>query len=294
MESFRFTAEKKDVPLYLDFDEDLPKTIAGDPNRLTQILNNLVSNAVKFTEEGSVGIIVDLEERSDDRLKILFTITDTGIGISEDKQEEIFKSFTQERNETSRVFGGTGLGLTISKKLIDLQGGSIDLDSEKGKGSTFYVELPFKTEEHADEQRATLRKNDEESPDSLRGTKVMLVEDNAINQKVMMRFLEKWNIEVIIAENGSEAVKKMKETKSVNLVLMDLQMPEMDGYEATRQIRELEDKYKSDVPIIALTAAALKEVKENVFASGMNDFLTKPFNPPELQKKLEFYILDKA
>jgi CheY-like chemotaxis protein len=294
LESFRFTAEKKDVPLYLDFDEDLPETIAGDPNRLTQILNNLVSNAVKFTKEGSVGIIVEQKERNDDQLKILFTITDTGIGISKEKQEEIFKSFTQERSETSRVFGGTGLGLTISKKLVDLQDGSIDLESEKGKGSTFYVELPFKTKEHAEEKRSNLRKNENDMPDSLRGTKVMLVEDNAINQKVMIRFLEKWDIEVVLAEDGRQAVEKMKELSSINLVLMDLQMPEMDGYEATRKIRELSNKYKSSVPIVALTAAALKEVKEKVFASGMNDYLTKPFNPPELQKKLEFYILDKT
>jgi signal transduction histidine kinase/ActR/RegA family two-component response regulator len=294
LESFRFTAEKKDVALYLDVDEDLPQNIAGDPNRLTQILNNLVSNAVKFTEEGSIGIVVELKERSDDQLRILFTITDTGIGISEDKQEEIFKSFTQERSETSRVFGGTGLGLTISQKLVNLQDGTINLESEKGEGSTFYVELPFKTEEHAEEQRSSLRKNEEEMPESLRGTKVMLVEDNAINQKVMVRFLEKWDIEIVIAENGKQAVEKMDEMSSINLVLMDLQMPEMDGYEATQKIRELDDKYKSTVPIIALTAAALKEVKEKVFASGMNDYLTKPFNPPELQKKLEFYILDKT
>ncbi|WP_440999947.1 ATP-binding protein [Fodinibius sp. SL11] len=294
LESFRFTAEKKDVPLYLDYDEDLPESIGGDPNRLTQILNNLVSNAVKFTEEGSVGIIADLTERDEDQLKIQFTITDTGIGISEDKQGEIFKSFTQERSETSRVFGGTGLGLTISKKLVDLQGGTIDLESEKGKGSTFYVELPFKTKGKAEEQRASLRNHTKEMPESLQGTKVMLVEDNAINQKVMIRFLEKWDIEVILAENGRQAVEKMTEISAVNLVLMDLQMPEMDGYEATRRIRKLDNKYKSDVPIVALTAAALKEVKEKVFASGMNDYLTKPFNPPELHKKLEYYILDKT
>ncbi|PAU95121.1 hybrid sensor histidine kinase/response regulator [Aliifodinibius salipaludis] len=294
LESFRFTAEKKDVPLYLDFDDKLPETIAGDPNRLTQILNNLVSNAVKFTEEGSVGVVVELKERNEGKLNIQFTITDTGIGISEDKQEEIFESFTQERSETSRVFGGTGLGLTISKKLIDLQGGSIDLESEKGKGSTFYIELPFKTKEHADEQRSSLRKNEEKIPESLHGTRIMLVEDNAINQKVMIRFLEKWDIEVVLAENGYEAVEKMKENSTINLVLMDLQMPEMDGYEATQRIRGLENKYKSNVPIIALTAAALQEVKEKVFASGMNDYLTKPFNPPDLKKKLEFYILNNA
>lgn len=294
LESFRFTAQKKDVPLYLDLDEDLPEEITGDPNRLTQILNNLVSNAVKFTEEGSVGIVVEQMAKKNDQLEILFTVTDTGIGISEDKQEEIFESFTQERTETSRVFGGTGLGLTISKKLVELQGGTITVESEKGKGSTFYVELPFQTGDPQEEKGTRVHATESrKTSNSLKGVKVMLVEDNAINQKVMMRFLEKWDIEVILAENGIEAVEHMEATNAISLVLMDLQMPQMNGYEATRKIRELDNSYKSDVPIIALTAAALNEVKEKVFASGMNDYLTKPFNPPELQKKLEYYILEK-
>jgi signal transduction histidine kinase/ActR/RegA family two-component response regulator len=290
LESFRFTAEKKDVMLYLDLDDDIPDVISGDPNRLTQILNNLVSNAVKFTEEGSVGIVVEEKESDTDHLELLFTVTDTGIGISEEKQKEIFKSFTQERTDTSRVFGGTGLGLTISKKLVELQGGEIYLESEKGKGSTFYVELPFESSEETNGEASSFSKFS--TPDTLKGSTVMLVEDNAINQKVMMRFLDKWEIEVVLAEDGKEAVEEIQENY-VSLVLMDLQMPEMDGYEATRKIRELSDNQKSEVPIIALTAAALKEVKEKVFASGMNDYLTKPFNPSELQKKLEYYILNK-
>lgn len=295
LESFRFSAQKKDVSLYLDLDEDLPKVISGDPNRLTQILNNLVSNAVKFTEEGSVGILVEKKEGNDNHLNLIFTVTDTGIGIAEEKHEEIFESFTQERTDTSRVFGGTGLGLTISKKLVELQGGTIRLESEKGKGSTFYIELPFKRQDQAEGKRLSAHGNDSKRmPDSLKGTKVMLVEDNAINQKVMMRFLEKWDIEVVLAENGHEAVEIMEDSTTINLVLMDLQMPEMDGYDATRKIRELDNKYKSNVPIIALTAAALNEVKEKVFASGMNDYLTKPFNPPELQRKLEYYILERV
>ncbi len=294
LESFRFTAQKKDVPLYLDLDEELPKVITGDPNRLTQILNNLVSNAVKFTEEGSVGIVAEKQETNNGQLKILFTVTDTGIGISKDKQETIFESFTQERTDTSRVFGGTGLGLTISKKLIELQGGTISLESTKGKGSTFHVELPFKGAAQTESEEPGVHAAEgKKSPNSLKGAKVMLVEDNAINQKVMMRFLEKWDIEVVLAENGVEAVEQMETTAAISLVLMDLQMPQMDGYEATRKIRELDSKYKSNVPIVALTAAALNEVKEKVFASGMNDYLTKPFNPPELQKKLEYYIVEK-
>lgn len=292
LESFRFTAEKKDVSLYLDLDEEIPPTIVGDPNRLTQILNNLVSNAVKFTEEGSVGLVVSLNEKSEEELIIEYVVADTGIGISEEKQEAIFDSFTQEKSETSRVFGGTGLGLTISKKLVELQGGKIELDSEKGQGSTFTVTMPFKVEKAADDER-THQTVDQHMSNSLSGATVMLVEDNAINQKVMIRFLEKWNIEVVLAENGVEAVQKMEDNAAINMVLMDLQMPEMDGYEATRNIRQLDSKYKANIPIIALTAAALKEVKEKVFASGMNDYLTKPFNPPELQKKLEHYILEQ-
>ena len=290
LESFRFTAEKKDVKLNLDIDEGLPEMIVGDPNRLTQILNNLVSNAVKFTEDGGVSLSAELISEGDQELDLLFSVTDTGIGISEDKQNEIFESFTQERTDTSRVFGGTGLGLSISKKLVDLQGGEISLESEKGEGSTFYVELPFEKKEDVDVEKHTFTQFD--TPDSLKGTTVLLVEDNAINQKVMTRFLDKWDISVIVAEDGKEAVTEMKKNY-VHLVLMDLQMPEMDGYEATRQIRELDDNKKSNVPVLALTAAALKEVREKVFASGMNDYLTKPFNPSELQKKLEYYILNK-
>jgi signal transduction histidine kinase len=288
LESFRFTAEKKEVLLYVDNEDDLPENIVGDPNRLTQILNNLVSNAVKFTDEGSVGIVVEKKELQGDRLTLLFTVIDTGIGISEEKQKQIFESFTQERTDTSRIFGGTGLGLTISKKLIEFQGGNISLESEKGEGSKFIVELPFKIPDEESVETGTLSQHDK--PESLKGTTVLLVEDNAINQKVMTRFLDKWDINVIVAEDGKQALEVMKEN-FVNLVLMDLQMPNIDGYEATRLIREMDEKQKSEVPIVALTAAALKEVKEKVFASGMNDYLTKPFNPNELQKQLKHYIL---
>jgi signal transduction histidine kinase/ActR/RegA family two-component response regulator len=291
LESFRFTAEKKDVSIYSDIDDDIPETIVGDPNRLTQILNNLVSNAVKFTEEGSVGLIVEKKESNADELKLLFKITDTGVGISPEKQAEIFESFTQERTDTSRVFGGTGLGLTISQKLVELQDGSIEVESEKDEGSTFYVTLPFEVSENAEVDPHTVS-NKHTMPDSLQGASVLLVEDNAINQKVMTRFLDKWSIDVEVAENGEQAIEMISDSY-FNLVLMDLQMPIMDGYEATRMIRELDDKQKSNIPVLALTAAALKEVREKVFASGMNDYLTKPFNPSELQKKLEYYILDK-
>ena len=293
MESFRFTADKKGVERFLEISEDIPQTIVGDPNRLTQILNNLLSNSVKFTDEGRVGIRVDVKQQQGGQIRLLFSVEDTGIGISKEKQKEIFNSFTQERAETSRLFGGTGLGLAISKRLVELQDGEIYVESEKGEGSTFYVELPFVIgDESSGDISSSKNENEKATPESLEGKTVLLVEDNIINQKVMMRFLERLNIKTLVAENGEKAVDMLQEN-DIQLVLMDLQMPVMDGYEATQCIRELGNRKKSDIPIVALTAAALKEVKEKVFAAGMNDYLTKPFNPSVLQNKLEYYILEK-
>jgi len=289
IESFRFNTKKKGIYLKSEIDENLPTVIRGDSARLTQILNNLVSNAVKFTQEGGVTIKVKCLEMDDEKAKVLFAVSDTGVGIAEEKQAAIFESFTQERADTTRVFGGTGLGLTISKKLVALQNGNIYVESEKGKGSTFFVELEFEIGESADVEFAGGVSTNWDL-NSLEGIRVLLVEDNPINQKVMNRFLDRWDMEIIVANNGKEALDFIQD-ENFHIVLMDLQMPEMDGYEATRQIRMMDESRKRNVPIIALTAAALKEVKEQVFASGMNDFITKPFNPNELQNKLERHIL---
>jgi CheY-like chemotaxis protein/two-component sensor histidine kinase len=290
LESFRFTAEKKEISLKLKTGDELPRKVVGDPNRLTQILNNLVSNAVKFTDEGKVVVSVEKKEESQDQITLLFAVEDTGIGIASQKQEDIFESFTQERSDTSRMFGGTGLGLSISKKLVALQNGNMHLESEKGKGSTFYIELSFGIDEKSDDQKRSF--SEQGKAVSLEGATVLLAEDNAINQKVMLRFLDKWKINPIVVEDGEEVLSALKNNK-VHLVLMDLQMPKMDGYEATRKIRQLDDK-KSEVPVVALTAAALTEVRDKVFDAGMDDYLTKPFNPTEMQKKLEYYILGDA
>jgi len=287
LESFRFTAEKKEVSLELKTSDKLPRRVVGDPNRLTQILNNLVSNAVKFTDEGKVVVSVEKKDQLQDQITLLFAVEDTGIGIAPQKQEDIFESFTQERSDTSRMFGGTGLGLSISKKLVALQNGDIHLESEKGKGSTFYIELSFGVDEKSDNKKMSISKQNKVA--DLEGSTVLLAEDNAINQKVMLRFLDKWKINPIVVEDGEEVLNALKNNK-VHLVLMDLQMPKMDGYEATRKIRQLNDK-KSEVPVVALTAAALTEVRDKVFDAGMDDYLTKPFNPTEMQKKLEYYIL---
>lgn len=286
LESFKVTAKNKGIDLKTDVNEKIPNVLIGDPARLTQILNNLFSNALKFTEEGEVCLSIKMLEELEESVQLQFAISDTGIGIEKERVETIFDSFTQASQNTKRLFGGTGLGLTISKQLVELQGGDISVESEEGEGSTFYVELTF--------AKGSDKPEKDESPENdtskgLGGLKVLLAEDNLVNQKVMLRFLERWNVDMKVVDNGEEALKALKE-EYFDVILMDLQMPMMDGYEASEAIRKLDDPYKRKIPIIALTAAALKEVREKVYASGMNDFVTKPFNPAELEQKLHKYI----
>lgn len=288
IESFKNTAKNKGIELETTIGDGIPNVLIGDPARLTQILNNLFSNALKFTEEGKVRLDISTVEVFDEAIRLQFAISDTGIGIENERVDTIFDSFTQASQNTKRLFGGTGLGLTISKQLTELQGGSISVESEEGRGSTFFVELTFeKSESSSDEAKSITAHQD--STKSLSGLKVLLAEDNLVNQKVMVRFLERWNVEMKVVDNGEEAVEAIKES-NYDVVLMDLQMPKMDGYEASEHIRKLDDPYKRKIPIIALTAAALKEVREKVYASGMNDFVTKPFNPAELEQKLFQFI----
>lgn len=285
LESFKLTARNKGIQIEASIEEDVPNTLIGDPARLTQILNNLFSNALKFTEEGLVKLRINAVEDFDSSLKVQFAISDTGIGIEEQRVETIFESFTQASQDTKRLFGGTGLGLTISKQLVELQGGDIYVESELGQGSTFFVELTFEKGKVKDEESSSAKHGDGKS---IAGLRVLLAEDNMVNQKVMVRFLERWNVDMTVVDDGLQAVEALKEN-NFDVVLMDLQMPNMDGYEASESIRKLDDPYKRKTPIIALTAAALKEVREKVYASGMTDFVTKPFNPADLEHKLFEY-----
>lgn len=281
-ESFRTTAHNKKVNLKTEIASNLPKYLVGDPNKLIQILNNLVSNALKFTEKGSVNILVQSNGENDDTIDVEFKVIDTGVGIEEDRLDSIFESFVQANNTTRRLYGGTGLGLSISKKLVELQGGKILAESEVGKGSEFKVCLNFdklEGKEHTGEGKV------EQKIDKVLDLRVLVAEDNLINQKVMQSFLRRWEIEAVVVSNGIEAIKELNEG-NFDLILMDLEMPEMDGYEAATEIRKMEDPVKREVPIFALTAAALNEVKERVFSVGMNDFVTKPFNPVELKRKI--------
>ncbi|MEM8886568.1 MAG: ATP-binding protein [Bacteroidota bacterium] len=287
-EAIGVKAKAKGIGLRIYMDSALPEVVVGDPTRLSQILNNLIGNAVKFTEKGKVTVDIALREEKDDKLYIDFEVEDTGIGIPEDKIASVFESFTQSNSTITRKYGGTGLGLSITKRLIELQGSEIKLESELGVGSKFYFTLPL--------QRSKRKAIREESLDSaplvesLKGIKVLLVEDNKVNQMVAKKFLSHWGIDVEIAENGLIATELVRQLE-FDIILMDLHMPVMDGYTATKTIRSFEEPRFQDLPIIALTASVLQPTQKGVREVGMTDFVSKPFKPEELNRKIAKYVL---
>jgi PAS domain S-box-containing protein len=276
VESFRVLVKEKRLELILEKGDQLPDYIKGDPTRLSQILNNLMSNAVKFTHEGHVKLIARGSEIRNQRSRLYFEVEDTGIGIPKEKQDVIFESFSQASSATTRKYGGTGLGLSITKKLVDLQDGKISLESVPGKGTSFKIELEYEVElkPQSEEKQVSDEKTD------LSDYFLLLVEDNKMNQLVAKKFLSKWGIHFDIAENGLEAMQKVEE-KDYDLILMDLHMPEMDGYEATERIRKM-PAGKREVPIVALSASASPSVKEKMKELGMDGFVAKPFSPKDL------------
>lgn len=283
-QSHSLLAKEKNIKLTLTIDSELPDMIVGDSGRLSQILANLVANGIKFTEWGHVTVEVIQKEKTKQSIMIEFIISDTGIGIPKEKLDHIFERFTQESSDSTRKYGGTGLGLAISKKLIELHGSNINIESKVGVGSKFHFTIEF--------QLPISKSPDNDlnlfSPEHrLEGVRVLLVEDNEINQLVVNKFLKKWRVNSELAVNGKIAVEKISQNE-YELILMDLQMPVMDGYEATIEIRKMSDK-KSIVPIIALTASAVSEVKDKVIQAGMDDFISKPFAPDELFKKIAFF-----
>ncbi|MCS6833817.1 MAG: ATP-binding protein, partial [Flammeovirgaceae bacterium] len=284
-------AEEKKISLQLaQPTEELHHELLGDIVRFNQVMTNLVSNAVKFTEKGRVVIAYKILEENDASITLQFSVSDTGIGIPAEKLEAIFESFTQATPDTTRRFGGTGLGLAISKKLIELQGGKIWVESQLGVGTTFYFTLSFEKGAplaHPNETPSLPASNTEE--DSLQGMKVLLVEDNKMNVMVAKKLLEKWQLEISYASDGEEAVEKVKQSPTFDVILMDLHMPNMDGVEATRQIRLLPGDYFQHVPIIALTASASVDTRERVLRAGMNACVVKPFNPSNLHEMLRKY-----
>lgn len=284
---FQISANENKSVITLSIAEGLPRYVKGDPTRLSQILTNLVGNAIKFTKNGTVSIVLKLLEKSSERVSILFEITDTGIGIPEDKQQAIFDSFTQATQETTRKYGGTGLGLGITKRLLEMQGSKIMLKSTVGEGSTFSFILQC---EYNDKKQETNNEPAKNIFSPFAKQRILVVEDNLANQLVAKKFLSKWELKVSIAEDGEVALKLL-ESEDFDLILMDIQMPKMDGYEATKAIRKMQ-KYEN-IPIIALTASISSGVSEKVFGAGMNDHILKPFEPELLYTKINFWLNHK-
>ncbi len=271
-------AEEKGLRLIEEIGSDVPLALKGDPTRLRQILLNLIGNAVKFTDEGSVKIQVNIQRRMPEKnkLALYFAVEDTGIGIDEDGQKRLFNPFSQADNTISRRFGGTGLGLAICKKLVEAMHGTIAIDSEAGKGSVFYFVVPL---EPGNENAIV---NDQDSKIDLPPLSILIVDDNEINQKVVTGLLAKYKHKTIAVSNGLEAVNAVKDNDIFDVILMDMEMPVMNGVEATQEIRRLDDPEKSQTPIIAMTANVVNEDIEKCRAAGMNDYTSKPINPDKM------------
>jgi len=284
--SFTFTAQEKNLDLVFRMNNDIPQKVVGDQVRLTQVLTNLMNNAIKFTHQGEVKVTLLLLEETTEDINIRFSVKDTGVGIPKEKQQLIFERFTQANPETIRKFGGTGLGLAIVKRLLELQGSQIHLESQEAQGSRFYFDLRLKKHMPAAKRNFNAI-DDKETLKNTKGQRILLVEDTKINQLVVAKFLKTWHLKIEYASNGIEAIEQAKQNE-YDLILMDLQMPEMDGYDATHHIRKIEAHV--DTPIIALTASALVEERERAFKAGVTDYLTKPFSPNELYNKIIRYV----
>jgi PAS domain S-box-containing protein len=269
-------AQSKNLKLFISLDPKLPPLLSGDPIRLNQIMINLIGNAVKFTAKGSVSVDCEVMERINNKVKLRFSVKDTGIGIPREKLATVFDRFTQAENNTTRNFGGTGLGLSIAKRLIELQGGEIFVNSKPGKGSEFYFTVEYMI---ADGKEYTLVLHNRKKTEGVfKGKKALVVEDNPLNQKLVLTLLKNEGFDAEVAENGQIAVDLLKE-KTYGIILMDLQMPVLDGYEATRKIRR---EVKSTIPIIAMTANAMAGEQERCMDTGMDDYITKPFKAASL------------
>lgn len=285
----RIQAKEKGLQLLLEIDEEIEQIpISTDPTRISQILFNLTGNAIKFTSIGSIKIQVKILDKDADKINVRFSITDTGIGINTEKMESIFEPFTQASTSTTRNYGGTGLGLAIVKRLLTLFESSVHLESEEGKGSKFWFDISFKRNNQALDSDNTGK----EQIFDLNGLRVLVVEDNPVNSLLLKKIFQKWSNIPDFARDGYEALVKVS-ANTYDLILMDIHMPLLDGYETTLKIRELSDKQKSTVPIIALTASVSNNLSDKIREAGMNDYLSKPYNPKELYSKLREIALKK-
>jgi signal transduction histidine kinase/CheY-like chemotaxis protein len=291
---FKTLAEGKGIELKLEVDEKFDTPVITDPTRISQVITNLVHNAVKFTNKGSISLKIIVNEKKDDNITLTISVSDTGIGIPQEKQKVIFEQFTQADSSTSRSFGGTGLGLSICKSILEKQGSKLQLASEFGKGSTFYFTqtfaIPKQSEKKIEKIIVEPIAENNQAEDSLQGANILLVEDNELNVMVATKFLEKWGAETDVALNGLEALQKFNPEKH-HLILMDMHMPILDGYETTIRMRQQGVK----VPIVILTASIHTQENKKILACGATDIVMKPFEPNAfrntLKKHLDFLYL---
>lgn len=277
--SLRLRAEEKGLLFEWNLDERIAPRLLGDVHRLNQIITNLIGNAIKFTPQGKVRLEITQVGESNEMQGIRFSVIDTGIGIAAERQTAVFQAFAQEDNSTTRKYGGTGLGLSISKRIVEMMGGELKLTSEKNAGTTFSFEVQLKKSAEGSVVVKEFKPN-------LEGSRILLVEDNKVNQFLANALLKSWNAQVDISEDGLDALDRMRNV-NYDLVLMDLQMPIMDGFEATEQIR---NELNSKVPIIGLSANALNGERERSLEKGMNEYVSKPFQPEVLYDKIHGLI----
>jgi len=291
---FTIRAKEKGIHLTLEKEDDVPTWVVGDSVRLNQILSNLIGNAIKFTEKGGVTIRISVIMADDTHATLWFRVKDTGIGIPETKLGSIFQSFIQASSSTTRTYGGTGLGLTITKKLIELQNGKLWVRSTVGKGTIFNFKLRYEIAVSAREEDKNVQVLEKKSNDlilnELKGIDILLVEDHPINQMLAIRVLKDWGFNVTLAENGLIALDIIG-NMDFDLVLMDINMPEMDGYMTTKEIRSGKYTTNSEIPIIAMTASAFIGDNQKCFKAGMNDYISKPFNPQDLLEKISKHTI---
>jgi PAS domain S-box-containing protein len=282
-------AEKKNLKLEAEIGDDVPDLLEGDPIRLRQVLINLINNAIKFTLKGSVRVVVEKISRHDDHVVVRISVIDQGIGIPQDKQDQIFNVFVQADYSTTRRFGGTGLGLAISKRLVEMMGGQIWVESEENKGSKFRFTGSFKILKDKEDVSDFHRKVDDiDSPEAaeiLKGLRILLAEDNLVNQRMAQKMLEKKGCIVTCVDNGQEAVNKVHESV-FDLILMDAYMPILDGLEATKVIRQNEENTGKHILVIALTARAMAEDRRKCLESGMDGYVSKPIDRKKLFEEI--------
>jgi len=284
--NFNVIANEKKIDFRIEKDLEVPNILVGDSLKLSQVLKNLLSNAFKFTNKGSVVLKIEYLGKLEDGFGLSFKVSDTGIGISFNKQKTIFKRFVQAEIATTRLYGGTGLGLAICRKLLKLQNSDIQLVSEPNKGSTFWFNLNFKNTFTTNEYLETITKKPNKFvPLKI---KVLVAEDNMINTLVLKKMFINWKVDYKLTADGKELLEAYKKN-DYDIILMDLQMPVMDGYQATKRIRTLKNDTKSKIPIIALTAFSQTEIMQKTKTYKMDGHMIKPFKPKELYKLLSFY-----